>query len=127
MLSSFRISRTNLCPSPAFHAWLANTRCKVQVPVEHLGQAVALEALVTPTPRSQRGHENPFPASHNASASGGGGGGVGSSSDYNSGASGSGQGGGGGSGKGGGGDFANRLDGLFALSRWVVVRRGLPC
>lgn len=90
----------------------------MQVPVDFLGQRVYLEALVSPVSESQResgGTPDPFSASTpsrnaaNTSSSGDGGG-------ANSG------GGGGGRRRGVGGDFANRLDGLFALSRVAPVR-----
>ncbi|CAM9950971.1 unnamed protein product, partial [Laminaria digitata] len=92
---------------------------EVQVPVEFLGQAVALEALVSPVVRGER-EGGPGPASRNGQAA---------PNNNNSNGNGNGNGGTGGQGAAGGGrrrgvggDYASRLDNLFALSRIAPVR-----
>lgn len=75
------------------------------MPVDFLGQAVVLDALVSPASRSQ-GEDDTVPFSRKPALSSGNGGQ-----------------GGGGRRRGAGGDFATRLDGLFALSRWVERNR----
>ncbi|CAM9426867.1 unnamed protein product [Pylaiella littoralis] len=84
---------------------------EVQVPVEFLGQNVALDALVSPARGGQgQGGDASAAAATSPSAAAGKGG------------DGGGGGGGGGRRRGVGGDFANRLDSLFALSRVAPVR-----
>lgn len=78
-------------------------RCRqVQVPVEFIGQVVVLEAFVSPTSVGQtQGVDTGVTPGVNSANHAGATQGVGSRRG------------------GAGGDFASRLDGLFALSRWV--------
>ena len=86
---------------------------QVQVPVEFLGQAVALEALVSPTVKGERECGAGLTSRNGLTApnSSGNGNGNGNGGTGGQGAA------GGGRRRGVGGDYASRLDSLFALSR----------
>ncbi|CAN0098327.1 unnamed protein product, partial [Hapterophycus canaliculatus] len=93
---------------------------EVQVPVEFLGQRVYLEALVSPVSESQRESGGPSDPASASTLSRNAANAPSSSSDGPDGGGGANS--GGGRRRGVGGDFANRLDGLFALSRVAPVR-----